>query len=77
MYSIIEYFGCGNLHESQKLAVEIQVNKFSDIITKVIPFFAQYQLQGVKILDFKDFCQIAHIVKDKGHLTKEGMDLIR
>ena len=32
-------------------------------------------LFGIK-KDFADFCVIVHIMKEKGHLTKEGLDKI-
>lgn len=32
---------------------------------------------GVKSLDFNDFCQVADIMKEKKHFTKEGLEQIR
>jgi hypothetical protein len=34
-------------------------------------------LIGVKALDFKDFCIVADMMKDKKHLMKKGLDLIQ
>jgi hypothetical protein len=69
------------------------VYKFSDICEKIIPkgalrpptfqppaaetFFQNYPLQGVKLLDFNDFCKIADFMKNKSHLTSEGLEQIR
>lgn len=53
------------------------VTKFSDLIGKVIPFFKKYQIEGVKSKDFKDFCKVAELMKNKTHLTKDGLDQIR
>lgn len=43
---------------------------------KIIPLFAKYPIGGIKLLDYKDFCEVANIMKDKGHLTTEGRDAI-
>ena len=40
---------------------------------KIIPFFKKYPIEGVKLKDFHDFCKVADMVKDKKHLTKEGI----
>jgi len=41
------------------------VNKFSDNMNKIIPFFKKYPLLSVKRLDFQDFCKISCILKEK------------
>lgn len=41
-----------------------------------MPFFDKYQIKGTKELDFTDFKKVAEIVKDKGHLTKDGLKKI-
>ena len=47
------------------------------LIDKIIPFFKKYPIIGVKAMDFADFCEAAELVKNKDHLTKEGLDRIR
>lgn len=32
---------------------------------------------GVKALDFQDFCIVADMMKDKKHLSKQGLELIQ
>lgn len=39
--------------------------------------FKKYPIEGVKALDFFNFCQIATIMIVKGHLTKSGLEEIR
>ena len=51
--------------------------KFNDLSEKVIPFFQNISLQGIKSKDFADFCKAVDIIKVKGHLTNEGLDEIR
>ena len=53
------------------------VYKFKDIEGKIIPFFKKYPLQGVKALDFDDWCKAAEIINKKEHLTPEGLERIR
>lgn len=50
-------------------------NKF-DIENKVIPFFNEYPILGVKRLDFEDFKKVAELVKNKEHLNAEGLNQI-
>ena len=73
MRSLIEYFGCGNIYKTGE-AFEYRVEKFSNIEKKIIPFFNKYQIQGVKLLDYIDFCKTAELMKNKAHTTKEGLE---
>lgn len=76
MRSLIEFLDCGNVHFSKE-AVNFLVEKFSDLETKIIPFFVKYPILGVKAQDFKYFCRAAELMKEKKHLTQEGLDQIR
>ena len=76
MRSLIEYFDCGKIYRRSD-AVDLRVRQFSDINDKIIPFFVKYPILGVKYKDFEDFCKVADIMKKKGHLTEEGLGLIR
>lgn len=73
---IAEYLNCGKIYKHSKNAVVFKVSKLSDINQKIITFFSKYPILGEKAKDFKDFCFVADIVNKKGHLTKEGLDLI-
>jgi NADH:ubiquinone oxidoreductase subunit K len=77
MESLIEYFGCGRLAKTGKDVVRFKVVKFSDITEKIIPFFCQHQIIGVKSLDFSDWCRVAEIMQARGDKTLEGLDEIR
>ena len=72
----INYWGCGNFYEEGK-KVRYIVTNFPDIKNKIIPFFQKYLIEGNKSQDFKDFCNAAEIIKEKGHLTIEGITKIR
>nr|QCW06951.1 hypothetical protein [Drechslerella brochopaga] len=75
MHSLIEYFDCGSIQHTGN-CVEFNVEKFSDIKLKIIPFFQKYHLLGAKEKDFSDFCKAAKLIEEKAHLTKEGLDVI-
>ena len=75
--SFIQYLDCGKVYKKTgKDAVDFMVTGFSDITNKIIPFLSEYPLLGKKSQDFKDFCVIAELMKDKKHLTKEGLEQI-
>ena len=73
---IAEYLNCGKIYKHSKNAVVFRVSKLSDINQNIISFFSKYQILGEKSKDFKDFCFVADIMNKKGHLTKDGLDLI-
>ena len=61
---LIKYFDCGNIYKIGD-AFDFRVSKFNDIIKIIIPFFQKYKIQGVKALDFVDFCKVAVMVEQK------------
>jgi len=78
MENLINYLNCGNVYKKSKVAVvEYEVKKFSDITEKIIPIFKKYPLQGIKKLNFEDFCKAIPLIKSGDHLTESGLDEIR
>jgi hypothetical protein len=78
--SLVQYFACGIYSESSSqgaLMSIFTVTKFKDLVEKIIPFFDLFPLQGIKRLDYADFSKVANLMKNKAHLTQEGLDLIR
>jgi len=70
MKSLTEYFNCGSCRErTGGLAVDFIVDKYSDLTDKIIPFFNEYCILGVKSEDFQDFCRVAKLMKENKHLT--------
>ena len=74
--SFIEYFGCGIVYYSRN-AIVFRVSKFKDIVNKIIPFFKEHKIQGVKYKDFDNFCFVAEMMREGKHLTAEGLYQIR
>jgi hypothetical protein len=54
-------------------SVSLQFSKFSDICDIVIPFFKEYQILGVKNLDFQDFVKVCEILKTKKDLKSQDL----
>ena len=76
MISIMDYLNCGHVSKNRD-AFDFRVSKFQDMTEKIIPFFQKYPIEGVKALDFADFCKVAKMIKQKKHLTAEGLEQIR
>jgi len=51
--------------------------KFADITNKVVPLFAKYPLEGSKLQSYLDFVKVVELMKEKTHLTEEGVALIK
>lgn len=62
-------------NEKSNIAL-LQIKSTSDINNKIIPFFTEYPILGIKALDFAEFKQVADLVKNKQHLNLEGLNLI-
>ena len=76
MWSFIDYFDCGSVYKDANNFV-FRVSNVADIDNKIIPFFQEYPILGNKKEDFQDFCHITAMVKNKKHLTVEGLEEIR
>jgi hypothetical protein len=70
--SFIAFFGCGSWARFDNIVEFICVNT-KDINNIILPFFIKYPILGVKALDFNDWCLGAEILKNKAHLTPEGL----
>lgn len=71
--SFEKYLSCGGVYKHSENAVDFIVTKFPDHVEKIIPFFNKYPIIGVKSKDFDDWCKVAWLIKDKKHITEEGL----
>ena len=76
--------GCGRIYHLQyeryaqwRPHVKLKVSNFTDISTKIIPFFKKYPPQAKKSFQFEKFCQVAELIKTKEHLTLVGIEKIK
>ena len=78
MRSLIAILGCGRyIPRSNKDYGEFVVEKFSDINQKILPLFEQYQLKGIKRLDYEAFKKVAILMENRDHLTLNGLNEIK
>lgn len=78
MKSLVSYLGCGRyVPRNNKDFGEFIVTKFEDVTEKIIPFFEEYQIVGSKSKDYSDFKKVALLMKNREHLTAEGLENIR
>lgn len=72
--ALVNILGYGTIykHLSRNFAT-FTVSNFNDIYTKLIPMFSEHKIEGIKSLDFKDFCKAAELMNKKSHLTLEGL----
>lgn len=78
MNLLINYLGVGRLeNDTRGSIIYLVVARFSDLNQKIIPFFNQYPINGIKHLDFLDWCKIANLINIGSHLTTEGLEEIR
>ena len=75
----MDYLKCGKIEKvlTRPNEVTFITYKFSDIRDKIIPFFQNYPLQGIKSKDYSDFCEIAKLMENKSHLTLDGIKKIK
>lgn len=70
--------GSGSIYKYPKQpAINIIIFNFSDITNKIIPFFNEYPLLGVKLYDYLDWCKIHNLILDGSYLTPEGLNIIQ
>ena len=75
---IAEYLDCGEVYiSSNSLACDLLVNTFPNNINKIIPFFKNHPIGTIKEKDFRDFILAAELIKNKEHLTPEGLTKIK
>lgn len=54
----------------------LEIEGFKSITDVVIPHFLAYPLQSIKKDDFNHFVIIVDMMRDKKHLTEEGLESI-
>lgn len=75
---LAEFLGCGYITlYKDKTWLQLTVTRFSDIYNIIIPLFTKFPLHGTKHFDFTDFVKAAELMKNKLHLTLEGLDEIK
>jgi len=76
---IIESIGCGTLVKpsGDRDRYNISVANISELVDIILPLFQNNPLYGAKGADFLDFSKGISIIRDKGHLTPEGLKKLK
>ena len=80
---IKDFFGCGAIYVNRRYDNHKEniyrycVRNFKDINEKIIPFFKANQLLTYKRKDFELFCKVIEMIKNRQHLTLQGLNQIR
>ena len=74
---ISKYLNCGAIYSHSENAFVFTVGKFLDLNNKIIPFFKEHSIQGIKQLDYQDFCEIATLIGEGKHITTTGIAKIK
>ena len=71
------YIGCGTMRQRRDGVWYYEVNNINAIRSNVIPFFKKFGfLSAKKKRDFSKFCQLANLISQNEHLTKDGVEKI-
>ena len=78
-YLIKEFLGNGGyiIEEKTRDVVRYRAEKVAFIIEVIIPLFKNNSLQSKKLNNYLSFCSACDLIKDKAHLTEEGLKKIR
>jgi hypothetical protein len=69
--------GVGNIfYNSNDKTYKFKVSNINELSDVIIPHFKKYYLITQKRVDFELFSKIIEIIKNKEHLTKEGLQKI-
>ena len=67
-------FQCGTLRDRGDGVGYFDVRRISDITRIVIPFFERFPLKSqTKRKQFEVFREIAYLMRDRAHLTRDGL----
>ncbi len=74
LFKIKNYFGCGTIRPNRKdKTYKYEVRCLEELDKKIIPHFKKYPLQTNKKVDFEIFTKVIEIMKEKKHLTPDGL----
>jgi LAGLIDADG endonuclease len=72
-----QHLGCGTMRQRQDGVWYFEVNNLVPILENVIPFFERFHfLSAKKKRDFAKFVQLANLMKQGQHLTRNGIEEI-
>lgn len=76
LHGLKSFFGCGVVRQNHGDRYCFRVRKFEDLSQIIVPFFEKHQLKTMKKVDFLRFRRVILLMKEKRHLTQEGLEEI-
>jgi len=78
LFKVKKFFGSfGSVYSyKSRGVVEFKIFKLQDLLT-IMPHFYNYPLMGFKSYNFGIWKEIVHLIKDKAHLSLEGIQKIK
>ena len=76
MRAIALYLNAGTVSLNRE-TFALRVVNFSELTEIILPLFINHPIQGIKYFDYLDFLKAVEIIKDKQHLTLEGLEQIK
>jgi hypothetical protein len=70
---IAKFLNCGAVYSHSENAFVFNVTNFADIIKIIIPIFKIHPIQGIKQLEYQDFCKVAALIDKRTHLSQKGL----
>jgi hypothetical protein len=71
------HLGCGTMRQRSDGVWYYEVNNFESIVANVIPFFGRFGfLSAKKKRDFAKFVKLSQMMKQRAHLSAEGIEQI-
>jgi hypothetical protein len=68
------YFQCGSIRPDRSdKTLKYEVRSIDDLVSKVLPHFAQYPLLSEKQREVERFAKVCELVHQRKHLTQEGI----
>jgi LAGLIDADG endonuclease len=75
--SISNYLGCGRVEKRKSKACDFTVTSFKSFEEKILPFFSENPLYGLKSLELEAFKKAFLIIKNKEHLEVQGLEELK
>ena len=69
---IQDYLGIGKVYKNRQ-NVTFVVKSIDEIVEVLLPLFDKYPLRGSKLIGYNIFKSVVLMIKDKKHLTLEGL----
>lgn len=80
LYQFKEFFGCGNVHDTNNNMMEYRVETPNELITIIFPFFQKYPLQSCKIFDLQKISDALYLklnIANPFIFTNQNSDLYK